>query len=324
MIFSFKLQERRGFVFCQEDRAILCRECDIPIHKANEHTEKHNRFLLSGIKLSASSSSYDTSSSSNGSNLSTETDMKSLVSKSNSGEKTLHIHYSSTPTTTPNWEVDDHHSISLGQEDGSVSTSSISEYLMETLPGWHVDDFLDPSSSSPYGFCKVCITFLFRFFQIKTYIFEALFLRSWPVKCILCTNFLFTIYMSSLVLLKTALSSQIPNEIMLIYIYIYCGLYFGIWLQGYNHSLPFDDLELNIGSLSSEHLSIWVPEPTFQSHHYHHQLQQTGALNGQILEGSEEVDSTMKGSNTRKWSREDCFKVPHFINPPSIKKRSRQ
>ncbi|XP_074362722.1 uncharacterized protein LOC141702999 isoform X2 [Apium graveolens] len=31
----------------------------------------------------------------------------------------------------------------------SVSTSSISEYLMETLPGWHVDEFLDPSSQ--YG-----------------------------------------------------------------------------------------------------------------------------------------------------------------------------
>ncbi|KAM7479347.1 hypothetical protein LguiA_027560 [Lonicera macranthoides] len=238
-------QERRGFVFCQEDRAILCRECDIPVHKANEHTEKHNRFLLSSVKLSAAACSYDTSVSSNGSNLSTETDMKSSVSKSNSGEKTLH--YSSTPTTTPNWEVDDYHSVSLGQEGGSVSTSSISEYLMETLPGWHVDDFLDPSSSSPHGFCKV-----------------------------------------------------------------------------YNHALPFDDLECNMGSLSSEHLSIWVPQPSFQSHHYHHQFQQTGALNGQKIEGSEEVDSTMKGSSTRKWSSEDCFEVPRFINPPSINKRSRQ
>ncbi|KAK3195402.1 hypothetical protein Dsin_026712 [Dipteronia sinensis] len=48
-------QERRALLFCQEDRAILCRECDLPIHKANEHTKKHNRFLLTGVKLSASS-----------------------------------------------------------------------------------------------------------------------------------------------------------------------------------------------------------------------------------------------------------------------------
>ncbi|OMO98232.1 Zinc finger, B-box [Corchorus olitorius] len=31
-------QERRAFLFCQEYRAILCRECDLPIHRANEHT----------------------------------------------------------------------------------------------------------------------------------------------------------------------------------------------------------------------------------------------------------------------------------------------
>lgn len=54
-------------VFCQEDRAILCRECDDSIHKANEHTQKHNRFLLSGVKLSPleASFSYQTSTSSN-------------------------------------------------------------------------------------------------------------------------------------------------------------------------------------------------------------------------------------------------------------------
>lgn len=32
-------------------------------------------------------------------------------------------------------------------------TSSISEYLIETLPGWHVEEFLD-STYDPFGFCK--------------------------------------------------------------------------------------------------------------------------------------------------------------------------
>lgn len=44
--------------------------------------------------------------------------------------------------------------LSASSENGSYSTSSISEYLMETLPGWQVDDFLDPSFASN-GFCKV-------------------------------------------------------------------------------------------------------------------------------------------------------------------------
>ena len=38
-------------------------------------------------------------------------------------------------------------------QEGSVSTSSISEYLTETLPGWHVEDFLEYPSSSSYGNC---------------------------------------------------------------------------------------------------------------------------------------------------------------------------
>nr|DAD32523.1 TPA_asm: hypothetical protein HUJ06_011374 [Nelumbo nucifera] len=42
-------QERRAFLICQEDKAILCRECNLPIHMANDHTKKHNRFLLTGV-----------------------------------------------------------------------------------------------------------------------------------------------------------------------------------------------------------------------------------------------------------------------------------
>ncbi|XP_052488170.1 B-box zinc finger protein 21 isoform X2 [Gossypium raimondii] len=86
-------QEKRAFLFCQQDRAILCRDCDVPIHSANEHTQRHNRFLLTDFNPSSN-------------------------------------------------EVDG-------------STSSISEYLIEMLPGWHVEDLLDSSPSlSPIGFCK--------------------------------------------------------------------------------------------------------------------------------------------------------------------------
>ncbi|PWZ28974.1 B-box zinc finger protein 20 [Zea mays] len=46
-------KEWRGLVFCMEDRAILCPDCDDPIHSAYDLTAKHTRFLLVGAKLSA-------------------------------------------------------------------------------------------------------------------------------------------------------------------------------------------------------------------------------------------------------------------------------
>ncbi|PKA46501.1 putative salt tolerance-like protein [Apostasia shenzhenica] len=56
-------KEQRGFVFCQEDRAILCRDCDVPIHTANIHASRHSRFLLTGILLSDTPVSSPSSSS---------------------------------------------------------------------------------------------------------------------------------------------------------------------------------------------------------------------------------------------------------------------
>ncbi|KAF2301917.1 hypothetical protein GH714_030397 [Hevea brasiliensis] len=145
-------QERRAFLFCQEDRAILCRECDLPIHKANEHTKKHNRFLLTGVKLSTSSSLYPRSPSSNSCNTSMNTN-----NRKSPQQTCLHnpCSFSNEIFSCPSVEIqspsiakDSHHSDNI-----SISTSSISEYL-ETLPGWRVDDFLDPSIAPDDGFCK--------------------------------------------------------------------------------------------------------------------------------------------------------------------------
>lgn len=40
------LQDAPAVMFCCEDRAIICRECDLMIHTANEFTAKHNRHIL--------------------------------------------------------------------------------------------------------------------------------------------------------------------------------------------------------------------------------------------------------------------------------------
>ncbi|XP_050235746.1 B-box zinc finger protein 21-like [Mercurialis annua] len=143
-------QEKRAFLFCQQDRAILCRDCDAPIHKANEHTQKHNRFLLTGAKLSATAAAYMpiTSSSSN----------HVLDSKSQQPPSTAKTPSSNSaviknlpPINTAANKGQDNLVISEGF--GNSSVSSISEYLMETLPGWHVEDFLD-FPSTPCAFNK--------------------------------------------------------------------------------------------------------------------------------------------------------------------------
>ncbi|XP_057503336.1 B-box zinc finger protein 21-like isoform X1 [Actinidia eriantha] len=114
-------QNKRAFLFCQQDRAILCRDCDVRIHQANEHTQNHNRFLLTGVKLSAL----------------TNGDIDSVPNLKPPNPNPVHepaISDSSTAQETA--------------ADNCVSTSSISEYLIEMLPGWRVDDFLDSSLPS--------------------------------------------------------------------------------------------------------------------------------------------------------------------------------
>ncbi|OWM88563.1 B-box zinc finger protein 22 [Punica granatum] len=44
-------QEAAGFFFCLEDRALLCRKCDVAIHTANVYVSAHRRFLLTGVKV---------------------------------------------------------------------------------------------------------------------------------------------------------------------------------------------------------------------------------------------------------------------------------
>lgn len=146
----FIFQERRALLFCKEDRAILCKECDLPIHRANEHTQKHNRFLLTGVQLSsavlANYNNNQTSSSSmspTGSEASNAGTNNLKARSGNSGMKSNSI--STTDQSTPGYfQVD-------CIQEGSVSTGSISEYLIETLPGWHVEDLLQYPCSSQYG-----------------------------------------------------------------------------------------------------------------------------------------------------------------------------
>ncbi|KAL3845287.1 hypothetical protein ACJIZ3_002690 [Penstemon smallii] len=142
-------QERRAFLFCQQDRAILCKECDNSIHKANEHTQKHSRFLLTGVKLSSTSTLYSPSPS---------TLQESASSSSNINGTNPTAKSTTTTTTTVVQRADDvaaPESCDKINNPGQLQTSSISEYLIDMLPGWHVEDILDSSPPPNYdGFSK--------------------------------------------------------------------------------------------------------------------------------------------------------------------------
>ncbi|KAK9164279.1 hypothetical protein Syun_005181 [Stephania yunnanensis] len=153
-------QEKRAFLFCREDRAILCRECDFSIHTTNEHTQKHNRFLLTGVKLSSctaiaapTTTSCDATASADASS---SMDANKIINNHNTHQSSVKKK-DLLVSLSPN--LDDPPSAPTPQYSAATTvfpdhqTSSISEYLIEMLPGWHVEDLLD-SSTHNHGFCK--------------------------------------------------------------------------------------------------------------------------------------------------------------------------
>ncbi|KAF8391785.1 hypothetical protein HHK36_022019 [Tetracentron sinense] len=48
-------QEKAAFIFCVEDRALFCRDCDEAIHSAGSLSGNHQRFLATGIRVALSS-----------------------------------------------------------------------------------------------------------------------------------------------------------------------------------------------------------------------------------------------------------------------------
>eukprot|EP00249_Psilotum_nudum_P022870 c28670_g1_i1 orf=708-1586(-) len=46
------IEEQTAHSFCLEDRALLCRNCDVSIHSSNHLSSNHKRFLLTGTRAS--------------------------------------------------------------------------------------------------------------------------------------------------------------------------------------------------------------------------------------------------------------------------------
>lgn len=174
------MQERRAFLFCREDRAILCRECDVSIHRANEHTQGHSRFLLTGVKLSSFSSSSSDSAAA------AAAAAAALASSSSSSTGYHHQRSASTGSELSNYRlggsenpsglrgpdlfrqpssnsmnsyqqqqqhyVSEEGSMSMSTTAATISSDQMPEMLMEfpsaANRGWRLEDFVESSAAT--------------------------------------------------------------------------------------------------------------------------------------------------------------------------------
>ncbi|KAJ4836149.1 hypothetical protein Tsubulata_038860 [Turnera subulata] len=135
-------QETAGFFFCLEDRALLCRKCDLAIHTANTYVSAHQRFLLTGVKVGLEPADPGASSSSGKSPSGGKTPEAKSLSDSTRG-------ISMRPATTGN----DVSPANIGRDFGSAKAPFPVGSSAEGIPQWQIDDFLGlPDFNQNYSF----------------------------------------------------------------------------------------------------------------------------------------------------------------------------
>ncbi|WCJ32322.1 B-box zinc finger protein 22 [Euphorbia peplus] len=130
-------QEAAGFFFCLEDRALLCRKCDVAIHTANAFVSTHQRFLLTGVKVGLESTDPGASSSSG---------------KSASAEKSNSVSRREAPIPVASPRNQD-----LPAQFGGLEEFGTVRFSLGSTAGgtqqWHLDDFLGMTDfNQSYGY----------------------------------------------------------------------------------------------------------------------------------------------------------------------------
>ncbi|KAK6946610.1 B-box-type zinc finger [Dillenia turbinata] len=129
-------QETVGYFFCLEDRALLCRKCDVAIHTANAYVSAHQRFLLIGVKVGLEP---------------TEPGPSPSAGKPPSGTKISEMVSGSVPTKiAPIPLAGECNGVSPVKVDGLGELGTIrmppsggsTNGSFSTIPHWHLDDFL--------------------------------------------------------------------------------------------------------------------------------------------------------------------------------------
>lgn len=154
------LQETVGYFFCLEDRALLCRKCDVAIHTANSFVSAHRRFLLTGVRVDLDA---------------TEAHLSSSLGKTHTAEKMSELENSSLSKRTNQVSSTNHSSKSVPVQAsvrGDVPSSKLplaGGYSTGSISQWQLDEFIDFTHNYNFidiGSSKVLIMGLdFRFFR---------------------------------------------------------------------------------------------------------------------------------------------------------------
>lgn len=134
-------QETVGFFFCLEDRALLCRKCDVAIHTVNAHVSAHQRFLLTGVKVGLEPTEHGPSSSSG---------------KSQSGEKISEQEFQSVSMRNASMAFQ-HEALpmqtTVAGNSGPPKRHFSGGSVVGSIPQWHLDDFIGLNEfSHNYGY----------------------------------------------------------------------------------------------------------------------------------------------------------------------------
>jgi hypothetical protein len=139
-------QEKTGFFFCLEDRALLCRDCDVSIHTANKLSSNHQRFLITGTRVGLDAISVQ-----EGAEAAAEEAVAPSVSKKTSAKPES----AATPswlanggqrertkpvgTTSANAVEQQQQGFGLGRRTSSIPA----DFLSDAVPVWGVDELLN-------------------------------------------------------------------------------------------------------------------------------------------------------------------------------------
>lgn len=119
-------QETVGYFFCLEDRALLCRKCDLAIHTANTFVSGHQRFLLTGVKVGLEP---------------TEPIASTSSGKSLSGEKRSEIKSHPAPSVG-DCKVSSFNVGGGGQDFAAPKVSFTGDSAAGSILQWQIDDYI--------------------------------------------------------------------------------------------------------------------------------------------------------------------------------------
>ncbi|KAL6315368.1 hypothetical protein AAG906_000477 [Vitis piasezkii] len=129
-------QEKSGYFFCLEDRALLCKNCDVSTHSTNSYVSSHRRFVISGIKVA----------------------LQSVTNNYRTGcnSRTYHLDMPNSNSSSVNFPMDREKKPEMTTEVASTSSDMVAmfsgEIHLATGPEWTLDEILGSNDFDYYEF----------------------------------------------------------------------------------------------------------------------------------------------------------------------------